>query len=77
MKYNFIKIISAMAFLLSLFVVVNGQQSGWRGPGKSGIYNEKGLMKTWPASGPELLWEVTGLGAGFSSATVTDDAICK
>lgn len=75
MKYNLIKIISAMALLLSLFVVVNGQQSGWRGPGRSGIYNEKGLMKIWPASGPELLWEVTGLGTGFSSATVTDDAI--
>lgn len=52
-----------------------GQEYGWRGPGRSGVYNEKGLMKTWPASGPSLLWEATGLGSGYSSATVTDDAI--
>ena len=32
-------------------------------------------MKAWPASGPSLLWEATGLGSGYSSATVTDDAI--
>jgi outer membrane protein assembly factor BamB len=52
-----------------------GQEIGWRGPGRSGVYNEKGLLKSWPASGPTLLWEVTGLGKGYSSATVTDDAI--
>ena len=32
-------------------------------------------MKTWPASGPLLLWEATGLGSGYSSATVTNDDI--
>ncbi|HAM08911.1 MAG: hypothetical protein A2X05_08410 [Bacteroidetes bacterium GWE2_41_25] len=75
MKSNFSRIILAMGFLLSLFVVAKGQQFGWRGPGRSGIYNEKGLMKIWPASGPVLLWEVTGIGTGHSSITVTDDAI--
>jgi outer membrane protein assembly factor BamB len=50
-------------------------QSGWRGPGRSGIYNETGLMKTWPSSGLSLLWEATGMGSGLSSATVSDDAI--
>jgi outer membrane protein assembly factor BamB len=52
-----------------------GQEHGWRGPGRTGIYNEKGLMKSWPASGPAMLWEVTGIGKGYSSATVTDDAV--
>ena len=64
-----------MIFTTFVLSVVNGQQSGFRGPGRNGIYNEKGLLKTWPSSGPELLWEATGIGRGQSSATVTDNAI--
>ena len=56
-------------------MIANGQEYGWRGPGRTGIYNEKGLMKSWPEAGPSMLWEVTGCGKGYSSATVTDDAI--
>ena len=32
-------------------------------------------MKSWPDDGPSMLWEASGLGIGYSSATVTDDAI--
>lgn len=51
------------------------QQYGWRGPGRTGIYNETALLKSWPADGPKLLWEAEGIGMGYSSATVTGDAI--
>lgn len=75
MKNNFMKVIFTV-ILISFFTgVSNGQQFGWRGPGRSGIYNETGLMKIWPSSGPLLLWEVTGIGLGYSSATVTNDAV--
>jgi outer membrane protein assembly factor BamB len=47
----------------------------WRGPGRSGIYNETGLLKKWPDGGPVLLWEADQLGDGYSSPTVTDDAV--
>lgn len=50
-------------------------QSGWRGPDRTGIYNETGLLKTWPAAGPALLWESAEIGTGYSSVTVTDDAV--
>src|SRR5512135_3388242 len=52
-----------------------GQVSGWRGPDRTGIYPETGLLKSWPAAGPTLLWEVSGFGKGYSSATVTNDAV--
>ena len=52
-----------------------GQLIEWRGPGRTGIYNEKGLLKKWPGEGPTLLWETAGMGDGYSSATVTADAI--
>jgi outer membrane protein assembly factor BamB len=61
--------------IISLVYASYAQEYGWRGPGRSGIYNEKGLMKQWPASGPKLLLEISGLGKGYSSPTVTDDAI--
>lgn len=51
------------------------QQVGWRGPDRSGIYNETGLMKSWPSTGPALLWEATGIGMGYSSTTLTNDEI--
>jgi hypothetical protein len=52
-----------------------GQEIGWRGPGRTGIYNETGLLKAWPPSGPALIWEASGFGIGNSSATVTKDAV--
>ena len=48
---------------------------GFRGEDRTGIYNEPGLMKKWPANGPSLLWEAEGIGLGYSSATVTNDAV--
>jgi outer membrane protein assembly factor BamB len=47
----------------------------WRGPGRDGIYQETGLLKSWPAAGPALLWHYDSLGEGHSSAAVTNDRI--
>ena len=46
--------------------------SQWRGPNRDGICSETGLLKSWPEDGPELLWEITGLGPGYSSMTIVD-----
>jgi outer membrane protein assembly factor BamB len=69
------KLLIALILTGAVIDVSIGQDYGWRGPGRTGIYNEKGLMKSWPASGPAMRWEVTGIGKGYSSATVTDDAV--
>lgn len=72
------KIIGFVVFITVTFHIgntVSGQQAGWRGPGRSGIYDEKGLMKKWPQPGLKLIWEATGIGKGFSSATVTGDDV--
>ena len=75
MKNYFMKTFVSFILFTTTLLAAYGQQYGWRGPGRSGIYNETGLMKTWPASGPTLLWEATDLGSGYSSTTVTKDAI--
>jgi outer membrane protein assembly factor BamB len=75
MKNYFMKtLLSFMLFTATLYASY-GQQYGWRGPGRTGVYDETGLMKTWPASGPSLLWEAMEFGSGYSSATVTDEAV--
>lgn len=47
----------------------------WRGPSGNGIYAESGLLKTWPAEGPEILWSFKGLGKGHSSVAIADGFI--
>jgi outer membrane protein assembly factor BamB len=72
-------LIKSLILSVLITVAINasyGQVSGWHGPERSGIYNnETGLLKEWPAAGPTLLWDVTGFGKGYSSATVTSDAV--
>ncbi|MFT5528098.1 MAG: outer membrane protein assembly factor BamB [Pirellulaceae bacterium] len=42
----------------------------WRGPNRDGASAEKNLLKSWPESGPELGWQIKGLGRGYSSVVV-------
>jgi outer membrane protein assembly factor BamB len=65
----------AILFVFFLTCSVSAQLYEWRGPGRTGVYAETGLLKTWPSNGPALVWEVPGLGDGYGSPTVTNDAI--
>lgn len=44
----------------------------WRGPNRDGVCTEKGLLKSWPDAGPKLLWEVSGLGKGYSTMAIVE-----
>ena len=64
--------------VLSLFIACQSQTSEisqWRGYGRTGIYHGEDLLDDWPEDGPMLLWSANGIGEGFSSASVTEDAI--
>jgi outer membrane protein assembly factor BamB len=52
-------------FLFSLYAQAQNT-TAWRG-GTNGIYPDKGLLKSWPEKGPEILWTFQGLGQGHSS----------
>jgi hypothetical protein len=75
MKLTYSKLFLILFFCTTSFTIVNSQLYEWRGPGRTGIYNETGLLKLWPEAGPKLLWETDGMGDGYSSVTVTDDAV--
>lgn len=42
----------------------------WRGPNRDGISSETGLLKTWPTTGPRVLWRV-GSGEGYSGIVIS------
>ena len=47
----------------------------WRGPGRTGVSKETGLLKQWPKDGPKLLWERKDVGDGYSTPAVVGDRI--
>jgi len=65
--------------LIALFLLSCGpkpeQVSQWRGPNRSGVYNETGLLTEWPAEGPKLLWAIDSTGNGFGSPVLTEDQL--
>jgi outer membrane protein assembly factor BamB len=69
------KMFLSLLLLTASASMVYCQLYEWRGPDRTGIYNETGLLKKWPDGGPKLLWESAKMGDGYSSPTVTDDAI--
>jgi outer membrane protein assembly factor BamB len=75
MKSIFPKLFLSLLFCTASVSIIYSQLYEWRGPGRTGIYNETGLLKKWPDGGPGLLWEADKMGDGYSSATVTDDAV--
>jgi outer membrane protein assembly factor BamB len=49
---------------------VGGHWPQWRGPDRTGVSRETGLLTSWPDGGPRQVWAASGLGQGFSSVAV-------
>ena len=72
MKY----IYSSFFVLFMLSSVLNAQQiSEWREENRTGVSSETGLLKSWPASGPTLLWSTLDLAKGNSSVSFGENKI--
>src|SRR5262245_49921355 len=52
---------------LFFLLLVAADWPAWRGPDRSGVSTETGLLKTWPKGGPQLLWTASGLGGGYAT----------
>ena len=76
MKKMFLRgALAAVAVVAATVASAQVTPYGWRGPERNGVYPETGLLKQWPASGPEKLWETLDAGKGYSSPVVVDDRI--
>jgi outer membrane protein assembly factor BamB len=52
-----------------------GDWPGWRGPDRTGLSKETGLLQKWPENGPRLAWKITGLGGGYSTPSLAGGRI--
>ncbi len=77
MNSNNSRRLTSLAAGLGLFISA-GIASDWpqfRGPERTGISKEKGLLKEWPAGGPKLLWQLQGIGEGYSTPAIMGDKL--
>src|SRR5437016_943220 len=47
----------------------------WRGPDRTDISKETGLLREWPKDGPKLLWTYRDAGVGYSGMAVVGDRL--
>lgn len=59
-------------FALCCRIVAASDWPQWRGPDRTGVSQEKGLMKAWPKEGPKRVWTFKNAGLGFSSFAIAD-----
>lgn len=68
-------LIVPFSLLILNLTVLSQTLSEWRGIGRTGVYNESGLIRQWPAAGPQLLWYAEGLPKGYSSVAVANNTV--
>ena len=61
---------SAVALAADSAPVASGDWPGWRGPERTGVSRETGLLHQWPPGGPKLLWKAKGLGGGYATPSI-------
>jgi len=64
-----------LLLLLQTSLLFAQENSQWRGEKRDGVYSGTGLLKAWPAAGPQLLWHYDGLGEGHTSTAVANDKV--
>jgi outer membrane protein assembly factor BamB len=68
---------TALWFLVGLLgtAVYAADWPQFRGPDRTGVSRETGLLKSWPAEGPKLAWKATGLGEGYTTPSIAKGRI--
>ncbi|HPJ59015.1 MAG TPA: PQQ-like beta-propeller repeat protein [Bacteroidales bacterium] len=69
------KILISAVFLL--LAVMNCNAQDWPqflGPDRNNISDQKGLLRSWPQSGPEVLW-TSSLGPGYGGPVIRDGKV--
>src|SRR5262245_10657984 len=44
----------------------------WRGPDRSDVSKETGLLTSWPSGGPKRVWLYQNAGSGYSGPAIVD-----
>ncbi len=66
---------ASLLMMLAVDYALGDDWPQWRGENRNGMSAETGLLAEWPEAGPPLVWRIDGLGAGYSSTSVSDGRI--
>ncbi|MCA9069710.1 MAG: PQQ-like beta-propeller repeat protein, partial [Planctomycetaceae bacterium] len=47
----------------------------WRGPQRTGVSQETGLMQKWPEGGPKVLWKAENVGNAYATVSVANGRV--
>jgi outer membrane protein assembly factor BamB len=64
-----------VSLLASASIVRADDWPQYGGPRRDGSSTETGLLQTWPANGPKLLWTWDGAGTGYSGPAIVGDRL--
>jgi outer membrane protein assembly factor BamB len=70
--------LAALLTLAALVLAPEGSAADWptfRGPDRTAVAPDTGLLASWPAEGPPLVWEAAGAGRGYASLAIADGRI--
>lgn len=63
--------------IVLFFYMANGYAQDWPqylGPHRNSISDQKGILRSWPQTGPEILWSVN-IGIGYGGPVVKDGKV--
>ena len=64
-------LVTLFAFLMPAVVTAAGNDwPQWRGPDRSDVSKETGLLKSWPEGGPKRVWLYENAGNGYSGPAI-------
>jgi len=66
---------SMAAVLTTVALAAPADWPQWRGPERTGVSSETGLLSQWPSGGPPQAWATENLGDGYGSIAVSGDHI--
>jgi outer membrane protein assembly factor BamB len=71
-------VLSVLVVLAAPLLPTGATAADWptfRGPERTGVAPDTGLLDTWPAAGPRLVWETAGVGRGYASLAIAGKRI--
>ena len=72
-RFQFVVVVAIVAYAAALRDDSRARADDWpqwRGQRRDAVSEEKGLMQSWPAGGPKVAWQASGMGTGYSSVVV-------
>jgi len=77
MSYRVLHLAASCISILILGITTHGSESWptFRGPQRTAVAPDKGLLTEWPEGGPKLVWKAAGAGRGYSSLAIAGGRI--